>query len=75
MKLNSFINFLVSIFIDCEKSPIAGAYRGKIIKPMCASECLCAENTPFMPVCPENGVQTFYSPCYAGKFLLKIINF
>ena len=30
-----------------------------------------------MPVCPENGVQTFFSPCYAGNyfFFLEVENF
>lgn len=58
--------YIVSIFIDCENSHIAGSHRGKIIKPFCASSCYCSENVPFMPVCPENGVQTYYSPCHAG---------
>lgn len=59
-------SFLVSIFIDCEKSTIAGSHRGKIVKPYCAHSCLCSENHPFVPVCPENSQQTFYSPCFAG---------
>jgi hypothetical protein len=60
------LSFVVSIFIDCEKTTIAGSHRGKIVKPFCAHSCLCAENQPFLPVCPENSVQTFYSPCFAG---------
>ncbi|KAL7041620.1 hypothetical protein ACKWTF_000836 [Chironomus riparius] len=60
------IFFIVSIFIKCEHSPLAGSYRGKIIKPYCAHSCLCSDNTPFLPVCPENSIQTFYSPCHAG---------
>lgn len=56
----------MSIFINCENSQIAGSHKGKIVKPYCAHSCLCSESTPFMPVCPENSVQTFYSPCHAG---------
>lgn len=59
----------VSIFIDCENSQIAGSHRGKIIKPHCSNNCFCAENVGFMPVCPERGVQTYYSPCH-GEFYI-----
>ncbi|CRK86316.1 CLUMA_CG000032, isoform A [Clunio marinus] len=58
--------FITSIFIECENTTIAGSQRGKILMPLCAQSCFCSSNVPFMPVCPENGVQTYYSPCYAG---------
>lgn len=61
------VGFFVSfIFIGCNNGPIAGAYRGKLNKPYCASNCVCSNNIPFTPVCPENSTQTYYSPCHAG---------
>lgn len=62
--------FVTSIFIDCDNTQIAGSRLGKINKPFCAHSCFCSENVPFMPVCPENGIQTYYSPCH-GEFVWK----
>ncbi|ETN67232.1 organic anion transporter [Anopheles darlingi] len=59
--------FIAFIFISCEEEQIAGAYRGrKLIKPFCASNCVCAENIPFTPVCPQDSRFTYFSPCHAG---------
>uniref|UniRef100_A0A182JFR2 Uncharacterized protein n=1 Tax=Anopheles atroparvus TaxID=41427 RepID=A0A182JFR2_ANOAO len=59
--------FIASIFISCDEEQIAGAYRGrKLIKPFCASNCVCAENVPFTPVCPVDSRFTYFSPCHAG---------
>lgn len=60
------ILFIASIFIKCDNSTIAGSYKGKILKPFCAHSCFCSEHVPFMPVCPEGGTQTYFSPCFAG---------
>lgn len=54
------------IFLSCENERIAGAYRGRLTKPFCASNCICPENVPFSPVCPQDSVFTFFSPCHAG---------
>ncbi|XP_039449013.1 solute carrier organic anion transporter family member 1C1 [Culex pipiens pallens] len=58
--------FIAFIFISCDNERIAGAYRGRLTKPFCASNCVCPENVPFSPVCPQDGVFTFFSPCHAG---------
>ncbi|XP_058059370.1 solute carrier organic anion transporter family member 1C1 [Anopheles bellator] len=59
--------FIAFIFISCGEEQIAGSYRGrKLIKPFCASNCLCAENVPFTPVCPVDSRFTYFSPCHAG---------
>ncbi|XP_050077002.1 solute carrier organic anion transporter family member 4C1 [Anopheles maculipalpis] len=59
--------FIAYIFISCGEEQIAGAYRGrKLIKPFCASNCVCAENVPFTPVCPIDSRFTYFSPCHAG---------
>ncbi|XP_053673868.1 solute carrier organic anion transporter family member 4C1 [Anopheles nili] len=59
--------FIAYIFISCGEEQIAGAYRGrKLIKPFCASNCVCAENVPFTPVCPVDSRFTYFSPCHAG---------
>uniref|UniRef100_A0A1Q3FKV0 Putative organic anion transporter polypeptide n=2 Tax=Culex tarsalis TaxID=7177 RepID=A0A1Q3FKV0_CULTA len=58
--------FIAFIFISCDNERIAGAYRGRLTKPFCASNCVCPENVPFSPVCPQDSVFTFYSPCHAG---------
>uniref|UniRef100_A0A182Q9P7 Kazal-like domain-containing protein n=1 Tax=Anopheles farauti TaxID=69004 RepID=A0A182Q9P7_9DIPT len=59
--------FIAFIFISCGEEQIAGAYRGrKLIKPFCASNCVCAENVPFTPVCPVDSRFTYFSPCHAG---------
>uniref|UniRef100_A0A182MA06 Kazal-like domain-containing protein n=1 Tax=Anopheles culicifacies TaxID=139723 RepID=A0A182MA06_9DIPT len=59
--------FIAYIFITCDEEQIAGAYRGrKLIKPFCASNCICAENVPFTPVCPIDSRFTYFSPCHAG---------
>lgn len=58
--------FITYIFIECDNGEIAGAYRGSLNKPFCASSCLCSENVPFTPVCPQDSLRTYYSPCHAG---------
>ncbi|XP_053665106.1 solute carrier organic anion transporter family member 4C1 [Anopheles marshallii] len=59
--------FIANIFISCGEEQIAGAYRGrKLIKPFCASNCVCEENVPFTPVCPIDSRFTYFSPCHAG---------
>ncbi|XP_055644230.1 solute carrier organic anion transporter family member 74D [Toxorhynchites rutilus septentrionalis] len=61
--VGTFIGF---IFVTCENERIAGAYRGKLTKPFCASNCICPENVLFSPVCPQDSVFTYFSPCHAG---------
>ncbi|XP_058446033.1 solute carrier organic anion transporter family member 74D [Malaya genurostris] len=58
--------FVAFIFLSCENEQIAGAYRGRLTKPFCASNCICPENVPFSPVCPQDSVYTYFSPCHAG---------
>nr|XP_019932895.2 solute carrier organic anion transporter family member 1C1 [Aedes albopictus] len=58
--------FVAFIFLSCENERIAGAYRGRLTKPFCASNCICSENVPFSPVCPQDSVFTYFSPCHAG---------
>ncbi|XP_053696574.1 solute carrier organic anion transporter family member 4C1 [Sabethes cyaneus] len=58
--------FVAFIFLSCENERIAGAYRGRLTKPFCASNCVCPENVPFSPVCPQESVFTYFSPCHAG---------
>uniref|UniRef100_A0A336KHU9 CSON010641 protein n=1 Tax=Culicoides sonorensis TaxID=179676 RepID=A0A336KHU9_CULSO len=65
--------FIAYIFLKCQNSQIAGAYRGKLHQPYCSSDCLC-KNTQFYPVCPKNSVQTYYSPCHAGCSGETLIN-
>lgn len=58
--------FISYIFISCTNSYIAGDYNGKMTTPFCSRSCLCDDDIRFSPVCPENSVQTYYSPCHAG---------
>ncbi|XP_062545501.1 solute carrier organic anion transporter family member 1C1 [Armigeres subalbatus] len=58
--------FVAFIFLSCDNERIAGAYRGRLTKPFCASNCVCSENVPFSPVCPQDSVFTYFSPCHAG---------
>ncbi|XP_058819784.1 solute carrier organic anion transporter family member 74D [Topomyia yanbarensis] len=58
--------FVAFIFLSCDNERIAGAYRGRLTKPFCASNCICPENVPFSPVCPQDSVYTYFSPCHAG---------
>lgn len=62
------------IFIECKHNSIAGAYGNKLFTPFCSRSCVCDPDIRFTPVCPENGVQTFYSPCHAGCTADRIAN-
>lgn len=66
--------FVAYIFIDCKHNSVAGAYNGKLTIPFCSRNCLCDPDISFTPVCPENGVQTFFSPCHAGCSSERIVN-
>lgn len=66
--------FVSYVFIECKNSHIAGAYNGKLTKPYCSRSCLCDDDIRFTPVCPENSVLTYYSPCHAGCSTDYIIN-
>ncbi|KAH8308417.1 solute carrier organic anion transporter family member 1A1 [Drosophila kikkawai] len=57
--------FVGLVFVKCDVGAIAGIVGGKLSQPYCSSQCLCTP-TAFMPVCPENGSVTYFSPCYAG---------
>lgn len=62
------------IFIECSHKSIAGAYGRRLTTPFCSRQCGCDPDIRFTPVCPENGVQTFYSPCHAGCSSESIVN-
>lgn len=66
--------FVGYVFIECQNSYIAGAYNGKLTKPYCSRSCLCDDDIRFTPVCPEDSVLTYYSPCHAGCSSDYIIN-
>lgn len=61
-------------FIYCYHNSIAGAYGEKLTKPFCSRTCSCDEDIRFTPVCPENAVQTYYSPCHAGCATDFVVN-
>lgn len=58
--------FVSYIFIECKHNFVAGTYGKRLTTPFCSRSCLCDADIRFTPVCPENGVQTFFSPCHAG---------
>lgn len=66
--------FVVYIFLQCTHNSIAGAHRNRLAKPYCSRACSCDPDIRFTPVCPQNGVQTFYSPCYAGCTTDRVVN-
>lgn len=66
--------FIGFIFIECSHNSIAGAHGKKLAKPYCSRQCVCDPDIRFTPVCPEDGVQTFYSPCHAGCSSDFVIN-
>lgn len=58
--------FVSYIFIECKHNFVAGTYGKRLTTPYCSRSCMCDSDIRFTPVCPENGVQTFFSPCHAG---------
>ncbi|XP_055597339.1 solute carrier organic anion transporter family member 1C1 [Uranotaenia lowii] len=58
--------FIAFIFISCDNEQIAGARKSRLTKTYCAHDCVCPDNVPFSPVCPEEGIFTYFSPCHAG---------
>lgn len=66
--------FVAFIFMECNNSSIAGAYTSKLTKPFCSRSCVCDDSIQFSPVCPDNSVQTYFSPCHAGCKDEEIIN-
>lgn len=66
--------FVGFIFIECSHNSIAGAYGKRLSTPYCSRHCTCDSDIRFTPVCPENGVQTFYSPCHAGCTSDHVVN-
>lgn len=66
-----FVGFL---FIECTHNSIAGAYSKKLPEPYCSRQCVCDPDIRFIPVCPEGGVQTFYSPCHAGCSFMRTVS-
>lgn len=66
--------FIAFIFLECSHNSIAGAHVKKLTTPFCSRHCFCDTDIRFTPVCPQNGVQTFYSPCHAGCTSDRIIN-
>lgn len=66
--------FVSFIFIHCAHNPIAGAFGGKLTLPFCSHRCSCDPDIRFTPVCPADGVQTFFSPCHAGCVSDHIVN-
>lgn len=58
--------FVGYIFIDCDRSPVAGGYGGRLTTPFCSRSCLCDADIVFTPVCPAGSSQTYFSPCNAG---------
>ncbi|KAK7086589.1 hypothetical protein SK128_027749 [Halocaridina rubra] len=59
----SAAGFFVLIFIGCPKLDVIGPVEGSIL-PSCSSACGCTER--YAPVCSQDKVTLFYSPCYAG---------
>lgn len=55
--------FLVLMFIGCDKLDVVGPIEGQMVPP-CSSDCGCSDK--FSPMCAEDGVTLYYSPCYAG---------
>lgn len=58
--------FVSYIFIECKHNFVAGTYGKRLTMPFCSRSCVCDADIRFTPVCPENGVQTYFSPCHAG---------
>ncbi|KAG7172322.1 Solute carrier organic anion transporter family member 74D-like 2 [Homarus americanus] len=55
--------FIVLMFIGCPKLTIVGPVDGSTV-PDCSADCGCSDR--FSPMCAEDQVTVFYSPCYAG---------
>lgn len=53
---------------------MAGGEHGQLSTPHCSNKCICPLNIPFTPTCPENGLETYYSPCHAGCSGTKMVN-
>lgn len=68
------LSFVIFIFIQCKHNALAGSYGKKLSTPFCARSCVCDPDIRFTPVCPENSVQTYFSPCHAGCTSDRIIN-
>lgn len=66
--------FVAFIFIHCSHNAIAGAYSGRLTLPFCSHSCSCDPDIRFTPVCPADGVQTYFSPCHAGCASNHIVN-
>lgn len=62
------------IFINCPSIQLAGSYRSSLTTPMCSNNCMCESTVMFMPVCPQDSVFTYYSPCHAGCHSEEYIN-
>lgn len=66
--------FVSLVFIQCSHNSIAGAYNDKLVRPYCSRSCVCEQDLKFMPVCPQESVQTYYSPCHAGCLSESLAN-
>lgn len=58
--------FLSFSFLGCASSVRGLGEKSLQLTERCNSACSCSENTPFLPVCDRNDIQTYYSPCHAG---------
>lgn len=66
MTILMVIIFILSIFLECNVGPLAGATKsGRILQPYCSHQYICSTTT-FAPVCPENSTLTYLSSCFAG---------
>lgn len=57
------IGFIILMFVGCPKVDVVGPVQGAMA-PQCSADCGCSEK--FTPICSQDGVTLFYSPCYAG---------
>lgn len=66
--------FVGFIFIECSHNAIAGTYGNKLTLPYCSRGCVCDFDLRFTPVCPDNSVKTYFSPCHAGCVSDQVVN-
>ncbi|XP_042216210.1 solute carrier organic anion transporter family member 74D-like isoform X2 [Homarus americanus] len=59
----SCLGFVSLMFIGCPKLEVIGPMDGSVVPP-CSADCGCSDK--FTPVCAQDKITLFYSPCYAG---------
>lgn len=59
------------IFAGCPKLDIVGPVAGSLTPP-CSADCGCSGR--FSPMCSEDQITLFYSPCYAGCTVASTAN-